>query len=126
MTSTTKTGLGICGAAIVLGVLGDALLRSLPWGVNVLLWMGALVMINLALIRWQRIRLTGGGRWLIIPALVFAAAFAWRDSIVLQACNLLAMLTALALVAFRSQAGQVRIAGLTDYVRALVLAGTHA
>ncbi len=126
MTATTKTGLGICGAAIVPGVLGDALLRSMPWGINVLLWIGALALISLALIRWQRIRLTGGGRWLIIPALVFAAAFAWRDSIVLQACNLLAMLSALALAAFRSQAGQVRIAGLTDYVRALVLAGTHA
>ena len=126
MTSTTKSGLGICGAAIVLGVLGDALLRSMPWGLNVLLWIGALALIGLMLIRGQRIRLTGGGRWLIIPALIFAAAFAWRDSIVLQTCNLLAMLTALALVAFRSQAGQVRIAGLTDYGRALVLAGVNA
>ena len=125
MTSNTKIGLGICGAAIVLGVLGDALLRSTPWGLNVLLWIGALTLIGLALIRWQRLRLTGGGRWLIIPALVFAAAFAWRDSITLQFWNLTALLIALALVAFRSQVGQVRIAGLTDYARALVMAGVQ-
>ena len=38
----TKTGLEILEAAILLGVLGDALLRVTPWGLNVFLWVSVL------------------------------------------------------------------------------------
>src|SRR3712207_9495905 len=39
----TRLGLGVLGAALVLGLLGDWLLRATPWGVNLFLWVAALV-----------------------------------------------------------------------------------
>jgi hypothetical protein len=39
----TRLGLGILGAALALGLLGDWLLRATPWGVNLFLWVAALV-----------------------------------------------------------------------------------
>ncbi len=53
MNEKTKTGLEILEAALLLGILGDALLRVTPWGLNVFLWIGALVaaMIMLTLRR---------------------------------------------------------------------------
>jgi hypothetical protein len=39
----TRLGLLTLGAAALLGLLGDLLLRALPWGVNAPLWMLALV-----------------------------------------------------------------------------------
>jgi hypothetical protein len=111
---------------LILGLLGDALLRATPWGLNAPLWIGALALSILAVAAWHNVPLTGGGRWLLIPAVIFAAGFTWRDSFTLQACYLLAVLIALALVAQRSLRGRVRVAGLIDYATALILAGVHA
>ena len=41
MGAGTQEGLNVLGVALVLGLLGDALLRATPWGLNVLLWVGA-------------------------------------------------------------------------------------
>ena len=38
MNKRTKTGLAIIQVALILGVLGDVLLRAKPWGLNVLLF----------------------------------------------------------------------------------------
>ena len=42
MNNRTRLGLGVLEAAVLLGLLGDALLRVTPWGVNILLWAAAL------------------------------------------------------------------------------------
>lgn len=122
----TGLGLAILGAALLMGALGDALLRALPWGVNLPLWILAVIAVCLALARRRRVALEGGGRWLLGPALFFAAAVAWRDSEVLGALNLLGLLVALALAAFRARAGRIHIAGIADYVRGLVYAAAEA
>ena len=57
MNNRTKFGLGILVTAFVLGVLGDALLRSTPWGINIFLWTVLLLGTLIALARWQRIAL---------------------------------------------------------------------
>ncbi len=123
MTNTTKLGLSILMVALLLGVAGDVLLRATPWGLNLLLWVLALALSLSAVAQWRAISLTGGGRWLIGPALLFAVTFALRDSIMLNAANLLAILICLALVAYRSVRGRIRVATLTDYGRGTVLAG---
>lgn len=46
MGEKTKLGLGIAGVALVLGLLGDILLRATPWGLNVFLF--ALPLVGLA------------------------------------------------------------------------------
>src|SRR5438445_518088 len=41
MSDQTKLGLGIIGVALLLGMMGDGLLRVAPWGLNISLWMSA-------------------------------------------------------------------------------------
>lgn len=89
MSDKTRMGLSVLGAALVLGLLGDGLLRSTPWGLNVPLWTGLLALASLAVARLRRVRLGGEGRWLLVPAILFAAALAWRDSPTLVFLNTL-------------------------------------
>ena len=122
MNRTTKLGLALLGAALALGVLGDVLLRATPWGLNVVLWIGPLVAVGIVLASRHGVPLTGGGRWLIVPAIVFATAFSWHDSSTLNWLNLSALLAALALVALRARAGRVLIAGVLEYVQGFLVA----
>ena len=48
MDERTRLGLGVLGAALFLGVLGDGLLRATPWGINLLVWVAALVGASVA------------------------------------------------------------------------------
>jgi hypothetical protein len=123
MSTTTKLALSIFLTALLFGIVGDVLLRAMPWGLNLLLWAAALALGIVALAQWNNLPLTGGGRWLIGPALIFAALFALRDSIMLNSANLLAILICLALIAYRALRGRLRVATLTEYTRGTALAG---
>jgi hypothetical protein len=59
--------------------------------------------------------LRGEGRWLVIPVVLFAALFVWRDSETLAVINGLVVLISLSLVALRSRTGRVVTAGIMDY-----------
>ena len=121
MSNRTKLGLNILEAALLLGVLGDALLRATPWGVNVFLWTSALVIAIYALNeRWGRasLRTTDGG-WLVLPVVFFAAGFAWRDSATLKLLDGLALFVAFALLAWRARGRNIRLASLGDYALGL-------
>ncbi len=116
MGERTKLGLGALGAALVLGLLGDLLLRATPWGLNVFLWAAALVASAAALAAWRGVTLRGEGRWLAPVLLLFAALFVWRDSDTLAVINGLAALVALSLAVLRSRSGRVAVAGLAEYL----------
>lgn len=123
MTEKTRRGLKVLEAALLLGVLGDGLLRATPFGLNLLLWAGALVLALVSLLGHKRRQaLAGGGHWLLISALLFAAAFAWRDSPTLNVLAGLGLLTSLALMAWRARAGRVWLAGVSEYVLGLLMA----
>lgn len=126
MKERTRLGLGTLEAALLLGLLGDALLRASPWGLNFLLWAGALVASALALARRRGGGLTAEARWLLPSVLLLAAAFAWRDSPVLRAVDLQLMLLLLALASFASRGGAARTAGLTEYALAGFVAAADA
>ncbi|HSD85412.1 MAG TPA: DUF4173 domain-containing protein [Anaerolineae bacterium] len=126
MPLTTKLPFSLFLTALILGVAGDLLLRSTPWGINVVLWVLALSFSLAVITHWNNLKLTGGGRWLIGPALIFAALFALRDSIMLNFANLVAVLICLALIASRALHGRLQVATLTDYVKGVGLAGTFA
>ena len=126
MPAATRLALSLLLAALLLGVVGDVLLRHTPWGINLLLWVTALSLSLVAVAQWNHLRLTGGGRWLSGPALIFAALFALRDSIMLNSANLLAILICLALMAYRARQGRIRVAALAEYVRGTTLAGVCA
>ena len=99
MDERTRLGLGVLGAALFLGVLGDGLLRATPWGINLFLWVAALVGAAAAVAWRGRLQVVGEGRWLVPVALVFAAGLAWRDSPTVVFLNLLALLVAVSLAA---------------------------
>ncbi|HEX8127871.1 MAG TPA: DUF4173 domain-containing protein, partial [Pyrinomonadaceae bacterium] len=121
MSNRTKLGLNILAAALLLGVLGDALLRETPWGLNVFLWAGALVAAMLVLHARSERRASwrADGGWLLLPVAFFAAAFAWRDSETLKLLDGLALFVSFALLAWRARGRQIRLGGLADYALGL-------
>ena len=127
MNQRTKLGLTVLGAALLLGVLGDLLLRATPWGLNVLLWTSALGATVVALqARRRGAGWRGDSAWLLAPLGCFAAAFAWRDSTTLNVLDALALMVALALVGWHTRGQSVRLGGLMDFARALGVAGANA
>lgn len=126
MTVTTRLGLGLLPTALAIGMLGDWLLRATPWGVNVFLWALAGLTLLFVLARRLGIAALGEGIWLAIPALLLAAGLAWRDSGTLRALDIVGLLACLALGAARTRAGGVRLAGVLDYLVAILHAGVQA
>jgi hypothetical protein len=126
ISHTTKLALSLFLTALILGVVGDLVLRPTPWGINLVLWVAALSCSLVAVAQWNNLKLTGGGRWLIGPALIFAAMFALHDSIMLNSANLLAILICLALIAYRAVQGRLRMATLTEYVNGILLTGVFS
>jgi hypothetical protein len=126
MDSKLRLSLAALGAAIVLGVLGDALLRAFPWGLNAPVWLAAALGIVLWLVRAREVEWTGEGRWLLLAAVLSAGGIAWRDSHTLKLLSFAVALGSLALAAARSRTGRVVVAGISDYVVAALSATVHA
>jgi len=103
-------------SALGLGILGDALLRESPWGINIGLWIGALIAVTFLVTRAAGIRLSPGNLWPTLPAIIFVGGFAWRDSAVLRALDLAAVFISLGLVVWRAQGGTLFSAGVTTYL----------
>ena len=126
MSLPTHRGLGILGLAALLGVLGDALLRATPWGVNLPLWMGVAAAAAWALVPDRpngRSPITG---WPLLAVMFFALCFAWRDSSFLRFWNGVAILGALSLPALQMHGIQLRLARITDYAMGLAASGVNA
>lgn len=125
MKERTKIGLRVFEAALLMGLLGDALLRVTPWGINLFLWVAALTAAIIALPgSFRRKALAVEGRWLLLPVIFFAAAFAWRDSTTLRFLDTLALLVSLSVVAMRTRGGcRVHLAGMMEYALGFIRAG---
>jgi len=85
--------------ALLLGVVGDALLRVASWGVNMTVWSIGILAALLTLARRRHETLPAETRWLAAPAIALSLLFAWRDSASLAAFNALALLATICLVA---------------------------
>ncbi|MBI5283886.1 MAG: DUF4173 domain-containing protein [Chloroflexi bacterium] len=109
-------GRAIFDAALALGLGGDLLLRAWPWGLNATIWLVALCVVALALPRFESLALPRqrGNGWLW-AALGFSLMLAWRSSPVLQTINVTAVVLCLGMVAFRTTARAIRLAGITEY-----------
>jgi hypothetical protein len=112
LSGSTRTGLAVLTAALLLGALGDAVLHETPWGLNIAVWTLALAAAGALLLR-RRQPLLRGRLWLAVPFLGFAVATAWRDSPILKALDLAAAALSLALAALPPTA-VVRSAGLGE------------
>jgi hypothetical protein len=122
---TNKLAVRILLVALLVGILGDTLLREWPWGLNFTLW--ALVLAAFLAALAGRGRGIERSAWLwLVPVGVFAGAFAWRDSGTLQLLNILALMVAFSLWTLRAQGGTIRHASLTQYVLGSVIAALSA
>jgi hypothetical protein len=119
-----RLGFGLLGAALILGLLRDGLLRALPWGINFLLWAAALVGAAAVLAWFGRLLVVGEGRWIVPVAVMFAIGVAWRDSATVVSLNFLAFLVAGSLAVLRGRTGSLPFAGVSEYLLGGVYAGT--
>lgn len=126
MNATAKLEISALTFAVTLGVLGDALLRCFPWGVNFALWGSLLAVAVFFLGRSRRQTFARGGLWLLLPIALSPLAFLWHESPPLKALNLLALLTALSLAMLRACGGRLRLASLMQYALGSLLAGLNA
>lgn len=127
MNEKTKTGLEILQAAVLLGILGDVLLRVTPWGINVFLFVGALVaaMIMLFLRRKPEVFSTQTIA-LNIALVFFAAMFVWRDSVELRTFDALMILTILGILTLPALNIKTQLAGVFHYGAAGAWAAINA
>ncbi|HEX5439074.1 MAG TPA: DUF4173 domain-containing protein [Gemmatimonadaceae bacterium] len=85
--------------AVSLGILGDSLLRNGPWGLGLLVWMLVFATIAVMLVRLDGRALSRESRLWLAAAVLCTAGLCWRDADMLQLFDVLAMLTALVLLA---------------------------
>jgi hypothetical protein len=118
---------GLLAAGLLLGIVGDVLLRAPdPPGLNLFLWVAAVAGAALVLQRRAGLPLDSGRlAWLAIAGL-FAAGLVWRDSPVLKLLALGCTTVAFALAAYRPAAAWVRRAGVVRYVGAWGTGALHA
>lgn len=119
----TRVAVAVFAAALALGILFDALFHGQLLGLNVLVWTAAFVGVFAALLRAARAPLHQGRRFAVVPALLFSGLFAWHESPLLVAANLLALAAAVALAALRRPSPRVRDTTVLDYVGGLAAAG---
>jgi uncharacterized protein DUF4153 len=112
----TRMGLEILAAGLVLGVLGDGLLRAVPWGLNVTLC--ALALVSAAALFVRRNGITPGpdAPWLGLTVVLLGAAFMRRDAMILTNFDTLAMIIALALGAASLQGTRLTDRSPIDYL----------
>lgn len=127
MNEKSKTGLEILQASALIGVLGDVLLREVPWGLNVLLFVVVFIAAFLMLLLWRSPELFGRNTIALSGAVVFfAAMFAWRDSTELLFFDAIAILAALGILVLPNMSVTPRIAGVFHYIIAAVWSGINA
>jgi hypothetical protein len=102
----TRLAARTLGDAVLLGVVGDALLRAPSWGANMTVWSLAIVLAMLTLARRRPTAVAPDAYWLAIPAVAIGLAFLLRDSESLTVYNVLALIGTLGLLAAAVESGR--------------------
>ncbi len=122
----TRLGIEILGAAAVLGIAGDGLLRALPWGLNAFLCTAGLVAAGTALVRRQRVAVSGDAVWLAAAALLIGSNFVARDSTTLQVFDTIGLIIVLSVAFLSVQGVALRGRHVWQYLRAGIDAAVSA
>lgn len=126
MNDKSRFGLEILQAAALIGVLGDGLLRTSPWGVNISFLLITLAAAYVMLIARQRRDLWKKSTLALTGALVFfALTFSWRVSEELNVYSVLAIFSILALMIVPSLGVKLPSAGVVHYVAGFVWSGIN-
>lgn len=117
MNERTKTGLQIIQAAVILGVLGNILLRQTPWGLNAFLFVTLFVAALVMLMRRHRPELlTITNLSLAGVMLFFGTMFLIRDSIEMRVADTIAILVTMGVLMLGSFEVKAKIAGMAHYI----------
>lgn len=111
------------GGALLLGMLGDWLIRGAPPGVNLTLWVLALVLLGLMLAIRSGLPWTRQALWLGGVAMAAALGFAWRDSPALTLLFAVVLVGTGATLVVVSRDRRMAGLGVVDYVSALLAWG---
>lgn len=116
MNIRTKTGLEIIQVALILGLLGDILLRVTPWGINATLFNIAFVAGMYMLLKRHAPEFLTRQTMALFGALIFfASMFAWRDSIELKTIDTFAIIAILSILFLPRMGLAARVAGVFQY-----------
>lgn len=117
----------LLGTGLLLGVLGDVVLRSsgAP-GLNFFVWAAAVCLATVLLHRRSGRLMSGESAAFLAVGVLFAAGPAWRDAEALKLLALVCAAVAFALPALRSGAAWIRTSGVGGYLSALLGAAGHA
>lgn len=126
MNNTAELEISALAAALSLGILADVLLRTTPWGLNCALWCCALTAAITYLGQARREVFGGGGHWLVLAMAFPALTMTWRDSSMLNALSVFALLTSASLAMLRAQGRHLRVSSLTGYTVSAIIAGMNS
>jgi hypothetical protein len=122
LSARTRLGLEILAFGAAAGVIGDALLRAMPWGLNVAVGTAGLLGTGVWLVRRHRITPGPDAAWLAITALLLGLAFLRRDAATLAALDTVALIGALALAAASLQGELIGSWYILDLIRGVITA----
>lgn len=127
MNDRTKTGLQILQAAFLMGILGNLLLREIPWGLNVFLFVAAFVAAMAMIAVRRRPELLTGQNIALCAAMVFLSSmFAWRDSIQLKVIDAFAIIALMGVLILPSLNVTAKVGGVFHYVVGVFWAGLNS
>ncbi len=113
----------VLGSALLLGILGDWLVRADELGLNFFLGVVALVLVAATLMRWERPSSPVRVLLLLLLPPIFAFGVAWRDAPQLLAWNILAVAVTLALPVMCMGGARLSLGKPLDYAGGLVTTG---
>ncbi len=111
----------LLGFALALGISGDGLLRVTPWGLNFMLWSGAVIIVVAGLAQWRTLSAGRDGRWLLVLLFLSSATPAWRDSPVLNNLGALALFIMFGISVIRIRKGHIFETQITDFFLGFLL-----
>jgi hypothetical protein len=127
MTDRTKTGLQILQAAFLIGILGNLLLREVPWGLNAFLFVTAFVAAIGAIAARRRPELLTRQNIALCSAMILLSAmFVWRASIELKTIDTFAIITLMGVLILSSMKVTAKIGGMFHYGFGVLWAGINS
>lgn len=127
MNGRTKTGLEILISALLIGILGNILLRQTPWGLNAFLFVTAFTTAMFVIAKRHRPELLTTRTIALQAAMIFfAAIFLIRDSIELRVFDTFAIIIIMGVLALPNFGVNQRIAGAFHYFGGLLWSGVSS
>jgi uncharacterized protein DUF4153 len=117
-----RTALALALSAILLGLSGDLLLRWIPIGLNVPMWIALVITLSLVCAARSDRKLA---LFPVVGALIAAAGIAWRDSEVLRVLDMLLLVAFVPMLALRARGVRLASAGVSEVGLAIATTGVQ-